>query len=199
MTPAEFWADVLGAERAEWLATIRADAVACEARRERADYDTGTVPEASAVVLRAVCEWYRPTRIVEIGTFIGTSALAMLRCSSVKHLTTCDKSNNCGPWPKGITAYPKTIGTAMLRELVAKSRPVDLFFFDGRIQPRDVPLIQELSTPSTVYAFDDYEGEEKGVINAELLKPAFPRHLLMPPPESVWSLPSKTTVAVMVP
>ena len=196
MTPAEFWADVLGPVRADWLKQIRFDAVDCEARREHADYDTGTVPEASAVVLRALCEWYQPRRIVEIGTFIGTSALAMLGCASVTRIDTCDKSNHCGPWPDRIVAYPKTKSTTMLRQL---RKPVDLFFFDGRIQRDDLPLIQALSTPHTVYAVDDYEGREKGVINAELLQPIAPTHQLIPPPDSVWSLPSRTTVAVLVP
>ncbi len=195
----QFWDAVLGAERPEWLAQIRQNAVLCEARRSAADYDTGTIPEASAVCLRAICEWYRPSVIAEIGTFIGTSAMAMLGCASVTRIHTCDSRNDCGPALKKITTYPKTRSTAMLSRLVAVGKPVDLFFFDGRIKPKDVEMIADLSTRETVYVFDDYEYEEKGVVNAGILQPVFPKHRLMVPAADVWGLTIRSTIAVLAP
>ncbi len=197
---ASFWYLVLGdCPQADVLAEIRQNALLCECRRVAADYDTGTIPEASAVVLQALCAWYRPAVIAEIGTFIGTSAMAMLGASSVKRIHTCDSRNDCGPAIKAITTYPRTRSTAMLARLVTLREKVDLFFFDGRIKPPDVPLIQQLSTPKTVYAFDDYEGEEKGVVNARVLQPIYPTHRLHEPPADVWGLPSRSTVAVLAP
>lgn len=199
LAPTRGWPEVLGEPRDEWLQAIRANARICEPFRERAEYDTGTVPEASAVALRALCEWFRPREVVEIGTFIGTSAFAILGCKSVKRLFTCDKDNACLESQGRLMVYPKTRSTLMLRKLASEVRKIDLFFFDGRIQPADIESIVGLSKPETVYAFDDYEGHEKGVINADLLAPVFPAHRLIPPPADVWGLDSRSTVAVLVP
>jgi hypothetical protein len=61
---------------------------------------------------------------------------------------------------------------------------VDLFFFDGRIQVHDLPLILSMSHKGTVYVFDDYEYTErfeKGMINWKLLKPFFEPCLFFEP------------------
>lgn len=194
-----FWDGVLGDPQPDWLVAIRLNAQLCEARRPLADYNTGTIPEAAAVCLRAICEWYRPEVIAEVGTFIGTSALAMKGCDSVRRIHTCDSRNACGPSLKAITTYSKTRSTAMFSRMVALGQLVDLFFFDGRIKPDDEKLIIALSKPGTVYVFDDYEGEKKGVINARILQPIFSTHRLHEPAADVWGLPSRSTIAVLAP
>ena len=179
-----------------WLTEIRRNAVLAEGRRRFATYNTGTISEAACLYLRALTEHYRPAVAIEIGTFIGTSALAM----RADRIYTCDKSNDCGPKEQRIVCHPFTSSTRMLNRLVSHGVRADFFFFDGRIQENDVELILALSSPGTVYAFDDYEGHEKGVINVHRLRPHLPLfYTLIPPPARVLDLDSTTTIALLVP
>lgn len=186
--------------RREWLEHIRAQAIECEARRPqtRKPRTTGTISEAACLYLRAIVDVVGPSVCAEIGTFIGTSALVL--ASTGARVYTCDKDNDVLPASDGITPFGKTTSTTMLRSLVQRQSSVDLWFFDGRIQAEDLPLIAELSHRRTVYAFDDYEGREKGVINAERLKPRLQKgYRLIPPPARVLNLESTTTIALLVP
>jgi hypothetical protein len=154
---------------------ILADIAVCEPRRARAKYNTGTVPIETSVLLRAVCRYYRPEVVVEVGTFIGTSTQA-LRASRV--IYTCDRDNDCVPSTERVLTHPFRTSTEMLREI---QEPVDLFFFDGRIQDADIPEILRLSHPRTVFVFDDCNGNEKGVINVARLAGHFRQYMVVAP------------------
>lgn len=184
--------------RPEWLDTIRAQAVACEARRSktRKPKTTGTISEAACLYLRAIVDVVQPGVCVEVGTFIGTSALVLAATGA--RVYTCDKDNDVMPSGDGITTFGKTTSTEMLRALVARKAFVDLWFFDGRIQLEDLSMIEEMSHQRTVYAFDDYEGREKGVINVERMRLSS-RYELVQPPARVFALQSRTTIAALVP
>lgn len=82
----------------------------------------------------------------------------------------------------------------MLVNLVDKGLKVDLFFFDGRIQLPDLPMILKLSHSKTLYAFDDYMDNEKGTVNVELLRQFLPKHGLVGPQ---WK--PDVTIALLVP
>ncbi len=183
-----------------WLDTIRADAVTCEARRPftRKPAATGTISESACLYLRAIVETVQPRVCIEIGTFIGTSALVLAATGATVY--TCDKDNDVVPGTEQVVCYPKTASTGMLEDLRAKQVAAELFFFDGRIHPeRDLPLIAALSHRRTVYAFDDFEGRAKGVINVRLLHPRLRGYRLIPPPATVLGLASRTTIAALVP
>lgn len=162
----------------------------CEPRRERATYNTGTVPLETAVLLRALCRYYQPQIAVEVGTFIGTSTLAL---DASRAIYTCDRSNDCVPGTDHILTHPYQSSTDMLKEI---QEPVDLFFFDGRIQPEDLPHVQRLSHSRTVYAFDDCVGTEKGVVNASRLRPLVPEHVFIPP---YAAFGNRTTLGALLP
>lgn len=193
MTPDAY----LGRIRPDWLPQIRAQAVECEARRPftRKPSKTGTISEAACLYLRAIVDAIRPNMVVEIGTFIGTSTLVL--ASTGATVFTCDKDNDVLPTTDQIKAFGKTASTEMLRRLNVLR--IDLWFFDGRIQDDDLPFIRDYSSTRTVFAFDDYEGHEKGVINTRRLQPLFPTHRLIAPPTSVAGLSSRTTIAVLAP
>lgn len=178
-----------------WLTELRANAVTCEDLRQRARYNTGTISEAACLFLRLVTDWILPKVAIEIGTFIGSSALAM----RADRIYTCDKSNDCGPLAPHIVCHPYTGSTRMLSELARRGVQAEFFFLDGRIKDADERLILQLSNPSTVYAFDDYEAREKGVLNVERMAKYLPHHRLIEPPADVFGLPTKTTIALLVP
>jgi hypothetical protein len=139
---------------------------------------------------------HKPRVAIEVGTFIGTSAMAI----QADRVYTCDKSNDCGPRDQRIVCYPFTSSTRMLIDLLRKGIRAEFFFFDGRIKEKDLDLILELSAPGAFYAFDDYEGEEKGVINVGRLGPRLPAHYqLVPPPGVIAGAEGATTIALLVP
>lgn len=177
------------------VAEVREICEAAEQRRSKARYNTGTISLAAAVYLRAWCQRVLPKVAVEIGTFIGTSTFAI----QAETIYTCDKDNDCVESTERIVCHPFHTSTDMLGALVVRCALVDFFFFDGRIQMEDLPLIVALSRKRTVYAFDDYEGGEKGVVNVRRLNPQIPHHRLIRPPKSVPGCEGTTTIAVLAP
>lgn len=183
-----YWESLLTHLRPTDLPELVANIAVCEPLRAKARYNTGTMPFEAAVYLRALSRLYGPDVVVEIGTFIGTSTLAL---HTGRVLYTCDQSNDCLPGTESIITHPYQTSTQMLREI---QEQVDLFFFDGRIQPDDIPEIVRLSHPSTVYVFDDFHGQEKGVANVALLGPHIPSYTFVLPLKG-----RASTLALLVP
>ena len=174
--------------------------------RERAKFNTGSITRTTAVALRAISAWRQPDIVVEIGTFIGVSARTLAR-GTARLVITCDISNDCldGNWV--IRTHPYTKSTDLLKKLVKQAdliqanngyvnTTVDLFFFDGLLSPEDAMLVRQLSTPDTVYVFDDFNGEFKGVQNVRKLQPLLPNHVLIS--ADGW-VRADTTLGVLVP
>lgn len=196
---ASFWQRRLAHVNADDLAEIRLNAIACEARRPhtKKPQKTGTISEAACLCLLALVLRAEPICAIEIGTFIGTSAYVLKSRGAVVY--TCDKDNAAVTSGDGLVCYPKTTSTDMLLDLVSNNVRAELFFFDGRIQPDDLALILELSMPNTIYAFDDYEGREKGVINAGRLQPRLSSsYRLIPPAHSLTQTAGLSTIAALV-
>lgn len=187
--------DVLSGPKPDWLPEIDRLAAEAEERRPLAEYDTGTVSKAAMAYLRAITLALRPQVAIEIGTFIGSSTFAI----HADRVYTCDKDNACVQTSARVKCYTRTRSTGMLKQLAAKNTIAQFFFFDGRIQLEDLPLILQMSSHRAIYAFDDYEGREKGVINVERLAPWLKRYRLVPPPSSVWGMNSQTTIALLEP
>jgi predicted O-methyltransferase YrrM len=164
------------------LTQIRKTFAYCETLREKADLNTGSISEKSAVILRGLTEHFKPRIIVEVGTFIGNSTLSM----KAEHIYTCDYSNDCFMDRDHITTYPRKTSTEMFFDLwTTKKLLVDMFFFDGRLAPQDFSFILSMSHRNTIYAFDDYgyvnERLDKGMINTSMFMPMLPKHELHEP------------------
>ena len=145
-----------------------------ETLRQRADYATGSITTASAWALYCLAHYFAPQRMLEVGTFIGKSALALALGADDAHsgveLHTCDMSNAIdlpGVSKCRIQQYPRMSSTAMLTGLAAgtPSGRFDLLNVDGRLQTEDFSLLHRLCGPELVIALDDFEGVEKGVAN----------------------------------
>lgn len=208
-TTTRFWESLLstGAAAARH-ARVQRIIVAAEARRVRADYDTGSITETEAVSLSALAEALHARTVIEVGTFIGTSTEALAAASSVKAVYTCDCSNDCLPQTEKIRTYPKLRSTDMLRRLVALGVCADLCFFDGVLSEEDVDLLRMVTHKRTLYTVHDYNygpkirkkgGQvyletmpRKGIGNVQLLHPRLPKHVLVEPAEG-------TTLAALVP
>lgn len=142
-------------------------------KRKAAAYNTGSINFANAWCLYALTRYLKPTFIAEVGTFIGRSTMAMaegMQSAMIENpvIHTCDSSNDISLKDVidiDLVQYPKTTSTDMLQRLLNDAKKVDMFFFDGRISELDLAHIERLRHESTVFAFDDFEGVEKGTVN----------------------------------
>lgn len=185
--------EIVQPEWAEEIAEIKRSA---DAIRPPSNTKTGTISGAACAYLMAVTTLLQPRIAIEVGTFIGSSILSI---RATKHRYTCDKDNACFVSRPGITAFPKTTSTEMFTDLVTLGVHADFMFFDGRAQDDDLALIRELSTPKTVYGFDDFMGNEKGVWNVRRFLPWLSEHALIAPPAKVPGFKGDTTIALLVP
>lgn len=154
----------------------------------------GSVSTSAIELLWLLARYFRPRVIAEVGTFIGRSTLALSDGAgdTLISLHTCDFSFTQFSVPSEyqisfgnsgkIIYYGKTSSTEMFREMLINNRgKVDCFFLDGRLADEDLGLIQELRSSRAVFIIDDFEGVEKGVVNAMLLRQAFNELLLLRP------------------
>ena len=150
----------------------------------QADYKTGTLTEAEQAELRAITEYFKPSVIAEVGTYIGRSTRALAKGMKKGQVYTCDASNDIkigdtyGVW---IEQYPKKTSTQMFQDLLQREIKPDLFYIDGRLSEEDCTLMAQLN-PDAVVVLDDFEGVEKGAFNAMiLLATAYNQSLLVYP------------------
>lgn len=177
-----------------WLAEVREIAAQAEPLRCAADYDTGSILESEAYMLRAITESVRAHVVIEVGTFIGTSTCSLASAPCVDRVYTCDVSNDCLPATNRVHTYPHQTSTQMLEDVVRLGVRADLCFFDGCVNAEDVPLLAKVTTPETVYAVHDYNYgpkirkngaretvPRKGIGNIQLLQPYLRNHVIVPP------------------
>jgi hypothetical protein len=142
--------------------------------RAEAEYNTGSLTVDDAYDLCMVVKFFKPRVIAEVGTFIGVSTRAMREGASFAEIYTCDVSNRIrvNSSDTKLHQYPKTSSTDMFKDLAEKKVGVDLLYLDGRIQDEDIQYFPQIIHDQTVFVFDDFEGIEKGVVNAMRLNGA---------------------------
>ena len=187
----------------KWLPHLDTDAYAAEYSRQIADYNTGSIPSATAVALLILGHEMRPKVVFEVGTFIGNSTRVLALTG--EEVYTCDGSNDIKLNMPNITQYPKTMSTAALELFKKTGQQIDLLFVDGRLQPQDMDLLRGLVKPETVIALDDCYQLEKGMVNVSMLLPAqlaCPSFYIPPPrgePFATFGVPGGTTLGLVVP
>lgn len=167
--------------------------------RESAAYNTGSVSVDAMYTLFCIAHFFKPKVIAEVGTFIGNSTFALAEGAGDNcEIHTCDYSNHIlleTSMGGQVIQYPKTPSTEMFGKMAQAEKKVDLMFFDGRLTPGDISLINKIAADDTVYVFDDFEGVEKGVANVGLFL-SYPNikigyHLIYPT--------NRNTVAMLLP
>jgi hypothetical protein len=58
----------------------------------------------------------------------------------------------------------------MFSDMAEKNAKVDLVYLDGRLSQQDVEPLNKIIHEKTVFVMDDFEGVEKGVVNAMMLE-----------------------------
>lgn len=184
--------------------------------RKQSDYNTGSISHTSAWQLFSFVCFFKPKVILEVGTFIGKSTIAMALGADTyfnDHKTqiySCDKDNEIS-LPNisktKIYQFHKTTSTQMLEELEKKKIFLDLIHLDGRLQQNDHEILKKITNENSVYLLDDFEGTEKGVWNlfnmqsSGLIRRNY--HILINPIKDLtknsFNLNSKSTTACLIP
>ncbi len=183
--------------------------------RTQADYNTGTISPKSALWLFLLTRYFKPTTIAEVGTFIGTSGLSMVRGVDSNNATvafySCDVSNSIDiPYNGSSTVefFKKSDSTQMFRQLKERGIVPDMLHIDGRLNQDDFPMLVDLKIMDAIVLLDDFEGIEKGVANAFALQGITSKSHVMiypPKPEDCCSddldefFPGTCTTAVLLP
>jgi len=181
-----------------------------EELRKNAEYNTGSISFSSAWCLYNLVRYFKPKRIIEIGTFIGKSTISMCQAQDDEGINeaeiyTCDLSNQISlPWngKTKIHQFQKQSSTEMLKKLTGV---FDFLFFDGRLSEEDLVLLSKLISNKTIIALDDFEGMEKGVINLINLRliPQLANYILIYPPTEdalkQYQFTAHALTAVMIP
>ncbi|MGA0128442.1 MAG: hypothetical protein ACO3I1_04035 [Burkholderiales bacterium] len=146
--------------------------LACEKLRFSADYNTGSISNAAMWCIAASALMFSPKIVAEVGTFIGKSTQSLAWGMSKKeggYILTCDFSNKIAlpdMFRVKIIQFEKQSSTDMFNHMAEKKIKADFLFLDGRIAPEDIKLLPQVIHENAVILLDDFEGVEKGVINA---------------------------------
>lgn len=184
-----------------------------ESLRKSADYNTGSISLASSVCLALLTYYFRPNTVAEVGTFIGRSTYSLalgghLSGNAPSNIHTCDHSNdinlNFKKFDLSIFQYPKQSSTEMFSKIHKGQIKPDMYLLDGRIQPDDIKIISDLQIENALIVLDDFEGTEKGVVNAFVLTENFKNNFIVayPPTQSFleqYGLMDSCTTAVLIP
>jgi hypothetical protein len=191
-----FWEARLGGVTSAnhpWRLDAEEIAARAESRRSLAKFNTGSINTTTAIALRSTAAWAGAKLVIEVGTFIGNSTLALKTVA--KQVCTVDFSNDCFEPHAGVETFPHKTSLQMFEALEARGYSADLCFFDGRLGPKDPDVLAKIVSTQCVYVFDDYSGREKGTCNVELLQPRLKEYALIFP----CGRASDTTLAVLVP
>lgn len=141
--------------------------------RNQSSYNTGSISSTTAWLLYSFTLFFKPEKILEIGSFIGKSTFSMAYAAdnysheSKCEIYCCDYSNEI-KFPKLtktiINQFHKTSSTEMIKQL-QESIVLDLIHLDGRLQNDDFLILKNKISENTLFLLDDFEGNEKGVIN----------------------------------
>lgn len=148
--------------------------VALDDLRQQAAYNTGSISTGAIWALFAICLFFKPRSVAEVGTFIGKSTFSMACAMDLVFpdggdIYTCDFSNkinlNFGTQTR-VRQFQMQSSTDMFSAMAAEKKKCDMLVLDGRLQNEDFALLSSILGPETVIVLDDFEGTEKGVINA---------------------------------
>jgi hypothetical protein len=176
-----FWATVLEhTADSPYRPRLLAELDDLDTHRDQAAYNTGSVSLATGWALYSLARYFQPALIAEVGTFIGRSTLALHRGAPDALIHTCDISNdidlNLGP---RVVQYRRQSSVEMFSALKADEKTVDLLHVDGRLNEQDMGVFPR----TRLIALDDFEGNEKGVINLINLHGIEPGYQVIYPPE----------------
>ena len=141
--------------------------------RLQSSYNTGSISSTTSWLLFSITLFFKPKIICEVGSFIGKSTFSMAFAADTYSkeyecsIYCCDDSNEIN-FPNitstTIKQFHKKNSTEMFKHFESDQK-IDLLHLDGRLQNEDFDLLKNSLTEKTILILDDFEGNEKGVIN----------------------------------
>ncbi len=141
--------------------------------RSQSSYNTGSISSTTAWLIYSTTLFFKPKKIIEIGSFIGKSTFSMAYAAdnyfseNKCEIYCCDHSNEI-KFPKltktKIKQFHKTTSTEMIKQL-EENIIIDFIHLDGRLENDDCLILKNKISEDTLFLIDDFEGNEKGVVN----------------------------------
>jgi hypothetical protein len=141
--------------------------------RNQSSYNTGSISSTTAWLLFSITLFFKPKTIIEVGSFIGKSTFSMAFAADNYlfeggcKIFCCDYSNEI-KFPEltqtKIKQFHKTSSTKMITQL-EMDMIIDFIHLDGRLEGEDCILLKDKISEDTIFILDDFEGNEKGVVN----------------------------------
>ena len=120
------------------------------------------ISENDCLNLLSILSGHPPLKIMEIGTWYGTSAMVAVHAGH--EVWTCDKHNEFIYSHDNIHYY-NMLSNDFLNKMKKKKIIFDAAFIDGRLPNSDVKLFVKLMKPGSIIIAHDCFGKEKGVRN----------------------------------
>jgi len=123
-------------------------------------YKTETTSRQDCRMLQLLCLEYKPKKILEVGTWIGTTSYAMsFSTPEDTKITTCDNRSafvEINDMSQKININPFTLSTKVLKTNYHDLKELSLFWNDANISTQDCELIYSLFSNKFVFATHDY-------------------------------------------
>ena len=159
----------------------------------------GSISIKSSTYLWLLTKYFSPKNVLEIGTYIGRSTLAINfgGLYSIERFWTCDGTFDCMNFNdlkttgfseeksksvRKIEYYGKTMSTELLKKSMDINTKFDFIFVDGRLSGDDCNILPKVMSDSCIILLDDFEGVEKGVVNVMMLRNMLKGFILIEPP-----------------
>jgi hypothetical protein len=168
----------------EKLSAIRSHNITSRARCGLAGGSTGN-PDCGFLYL--LVKAFARRSIFEIGTYVGTSSVAMTMAGG--HVTTCDP-DDYGCLPPGIR-FLNMIDSNALRVLRREGATVDMVFADAPVSVEAIALLNKIGSNDMIFTAHDYAPGDKGEVCFRLVSKHYRRAK-----ESTWFLPETEPVEV---
>lgn len=168
----------------EKLTAIRDHNVTSRAQRGLAGGSTGT---ADCGFLYLLVKAFGRRSIFEIGTYVGTSAVAMTMAGG--YVTTCDPKDY-GCLPPGIRFLNMTDRDA-LRLLRREGALVDMVFADAAVSSDAITFLNKIGSNDMIFTAHDYASGAKGEVCVDLMSKHYRRA-----EECTWFLPEAEPIEV---
>ena len=177
----------------EVLARVHAHNVGTQARLGLSGGSTG---DADCGLLHLLVKAFQPQHIFEVGTYVGTSTLAMALAarSYGGKVTTCDPEDRQAiPDDQcDVIRFIHAAALAALADLRARGESIDLVFADWTLGREAIEMLNEMGTPKLIFTAHDYVlPRDKGVINKEEMSRYYRRAR-----ECTWILPDAQPILV---
>jgi predicted O-methyltransferase YrrM len=160
--------------------------------------ESGAVTLPDALFLYSLVVAFKPKRILEIGTWFGTTAYIMEKAQRDTGIEpcvhTCDKHDVFVRNKDSAVRYYNKMSTSFLKKMLGPK--ADFIFIDARLEREDPKLIKKMCTKDTVIACHDW-GQGKGTANIKAMK-VLKKKLYVPKTQEVDGHKINTMISVLL-